>query len=39
MHALVEVVTRFPIVAKDFLGDVGAQEVAGLLEKRLVVLR
>ena len=39
MYALVEVVPGLPIVAKDFLGDVSAQKVAGLVQERLILLR
>jgi hypothetical protein len=38
VHALIKVVTGLAIAAEDVLGDVPAQEVACLVQERLVVV-
>ena len=38
VHALVEVVTGFPVTPPDIVGDVSSQKVAGLVEEGLIVV-
>ena len=38
MHALVEVVAGFAVTAKHLVGDELAQEFAGLVQERLVLV-
>jgi hypothetical protein len=38
MHTLVEVVAGLAITAKNFVGDMCAQEVAGLVAEGLIVV-